>query len=348
MRLQSAIEFLSTYSFMFLALGIVLSVLLFFGTSPRAFIPNQCTAFSGPNCVFANYYSNQISSYSIITIGATDSVGVPLNVSNVIVQIGAANSTTGACTPSTVLPGGLFTCFAIFKTAPGVGTLIQGFYSINARFCNSGLYAVHQSNCTNGDPVSYAGYFAIPPVVTSPFIFSVSSGNLTGAIQLPAYQTTPLVFPAGFNALQNGDWISGKTGYAFGNSVIYGSTKLGLGVNPYPAILSRLNNQNIACSAPYNSILSIASTMVYVPSGTATVTANAYVSNAIQLYYKTSSNIWTPLFNSILSWNSMSGPTTLGPNSMLLTQGINYITVIWVDDCGAGAQVLNLTGLPKI
>ncbi|EQD37031.1 hypothetical protein B2A_11905, partial [mine drainage metagenome] len=57
-RSQSALEFLSTYAFVFLILAVVISLLFIFASLPRSLLPSQCTFYSGFTCVQAIYTIN--------------------------------------------------------------------------------------------------------------------------------------------------------------------------------------------------------------------------------------------------------------------------------------------------
>ena len=59
MRAQSALEFLSTYGFLFTILAVVIVIVAFIAGSATSAIPGQCSSFAGPSCNFVMAYSNQ-------------------------------------------------------------------------------------------------------------------------------------------------------------------------------------------------------------------------------------------------------------------------------------------------
>src|SRR5574340_1101284 len=154
MRLQSSLEFLTTYSFLFLIIGVILSFLFFFASAPKSSIPSQCTAFSGPSCNLASYYVNLSQRYSVVSFSFTNPGPVPINVLNITVLVNTANSFASGCIPNVVYPGGTFTCIAAMARTPSIGSQINGYYSYNALYCNSGIGNL-QNNCTSGINLQY-------------------------------------------------------------------------------------------------------------------------------------------------------------------------------------------------
>ena len=104
MRSQSSLEFLATYSFLFLILGVVVSVILLLSGAPATSVQSQCSAFAGPTCNLVQIYTNQTAGYTTVTFSLTNSQAVPINVTNTIVTV-KSNSYTGACTPNFLYPG---------------------------------------------------------------------------------------------------------------------------------------------------------------------------------------------------------------------------------------------------
>ena len=75
MKAQSSIEFLTTYSFLFLLLGIAVSIILFLSSAPVVSVPSQCTSFAGPTCNFVQLYSNASAAMSLpVNSGQSSSV----------------------------------------------------------------------------------------------------------------------------------------------------------------------------------------------------------------------------------------------------------------------------------
>ncbi|HVA82671.1 MAG TPA: DUF2341 domain-containing protein [Candidatus Aquilonibacter sp.] len=345
MKLQSSIEFLTTYSFLFLLIGIIISFLFFFSTAPRAVIPGQCISLSGPACLSVQDYVNVSQRYSTITFSFSNAQPVPINVLGMTVLINTANSIASGCIPNVEYPGGTFTCVAAMAQAPSLGTVVSGFYTINTLYCNSGISSL-QNNCTTGSNIQYSGSFSTPASSTKPLLFSVLTLLGPQSQQLPAFSTNPLAIPSGFTRIQSGGWSTVSSSYGFGSSAFRGNNFIGVKVAPFTLSTSALSNNNVACAGNYNSLLSMAYSIIYLPPPlTGTGSVSIYANNAIELYYASNNLVWSNAFGGA-GWHGNFGANTYGPSSISFNAGINYVAVLWGHDCGPGVQVVNLAGLP--
>ncbi len=350
MRSQSSVEFLSTYSFLFLVLGAVVLVILFISGAPASTIPSQCSAFAGPTCNLASIYTNQTAGYTMVTFSLTNSQGVPVNVSNTIVTV-KSSSYTGACTPNLVYPGEQSTCTTKIGGPISPTTLVQGFYLLNAQFCNSGVSNLSIGSC-HFENVQYSGAFTGMPARYRTIIFSVAALQAPPSQQLLPFNTikvTPLQ-PNNYTLMQNGAWFtnvtSSKTTYAFATTgPMLGSTYYGVKAAPYPSFLSNLQNGNIACGSPYNSVLSIASTTLYI-SGSASPAVNIEAGGAMEVFYRVAAigTVWQNTFAGA-AWKSQSA--TAYTNTISLSPGLYNVEVWWMNPCGTGGQAAQLTNIPK-
>ncbi|MDE1873638.1 MAG: hypothetical protein KGI04_00775 [Candidatus Micrarchaeota archaeon] len=359
MRSQSSIEFLTTYSFLFIILGVAISVLIFIAGTPAATIPSQCSAFAGPTCNFVYIYTNASAGYTTVTFSLTNSQPVPVNVTNTMVSY-KNNNFAGACTPNLVYPGEGSTCTAEIGGAISLTTLVQGFYLLNAQFCNSGVYNLSNSRCTF-ESVKYTGSFQAVPSRARDIIFSVAALQGPSYLQLlpfNAIKNSPTQ-PVNFTLVQNGGWTtnissSGALAYAFaGNGIMTSNTYLGYTTLPYPSSLSKLSSPNVACSAPYNSMLSIASTTLYISSAVSASLA-VETGGGMNVYFRVAQpgTVWQN-FPGTSAWGAAYTtqnqlPTTFTPNSISLNANTLYnVEALWTNPCGSnGGQVLKLSGLP--
>lgn len=358
MRSQSSIEFLTTYSFLFLLLGVAVGVIIFVAGAPSASVPSQCNSFAGPTCNFVQIYANQSAGYALVTFTITNSQGVPVNITGANVIIRSVTA-TGFCTPTFLYPGQSATCAANVQGTLGFTSLVQGFYTLNARFCNSGVSRLSQANCTF-ETVSYSGSFASVPVRTRAIVFSVIASQGPGTQQqLPfsVINNAPLQ-PNNYSILQNGFWAtnvtSGTLAYAFaGTGAMLGGSYLGYTAKSYPQSLSSLSNPAISCVAPYNSVLSVASTTLYM-SSSVTSSVSIETGGGMLVFYRAApagnswsfvpgSNGWSTAY---LSQNQIA--TTFAANSVALNTGFYNLEVMWTNTCGTGGgQVLKMTSLPN-
>jgi hypothetical protein len=354
MRSQSSIEFLTTYSFLFLILGVVISVIMFLSTSTASILPQQCSSFGGPNCNFISMYSSKAGGYSTLTFSITNSQSVPINITSLSTTIKSASS-LGSCTPAFLYPGQQATCTTSMSIAYNIGTLIQGFYSLNAQYCNAGIAGLARANCTY-ETVSYGGAFSVTPFSSRAVVYSVIASQGSKTLQLLPYNAMKIstgnmlsLQPNNYTVLQNGDWVNstssaGAAGYAYATNGLIGQTYVGSKFGPYPSSTSSLSNNNIACSNPYNSMLSIASTTLYMNTAS-TITVNAVTSGAMEVFYKQAGPgiPWQSVFAGT-AWKTQTATQYSG--TINVNKAVYNFQVVWSNPCGGGGQLFKLSGLP--
>ena len=344
MRAQSSIEFLTTYGFMFIIIGIVISVLAFISVSPITYSASQCNAFAGPSCATAQLYSNTSQHYSLVTLVLTNSEAVPVNISNINVSIRGISS-TGTCTPLYLVPGQSAVCVAKLGFAPSLGTYLQGFYALNGKYCNAGISGLASSNCTYSN-ISYSGSFEAAAEPKEYIAISMLALQSNKTMQLPPYNGIRPVTPSGYQVIQNGYFVTNITNgileYAFGTPGYKGKAYLGEKVVPFPQSVSSLNNGNVACGFPYNSAFSAFATTLYMPNPYV-LNVSIVTDNAMEVYYKPqTSTTWSNVFSGA-AWPSQ-GLTPYTKNDVTVSAGTLYnIEILWSNDCGSGVQVLNIS-----
>ncbi|MDE1851592.1 MAG: hypothetical protein KGH69_02805 [Candidatus Micrarchaeota archaeon] len=157
MKEQSAVEFLTIYGFMFVIIGVTITIIAFVAYTTNGYIPQQCSGLTGLNCQFVIYYSNSLQANAIITMQLTNSQSVPINISNITVSV--RNFTfNGTCSPQFINPSGWTVCTIQGPYTPTLGSQIQGSYIIRAKYCNSPISNLNQTSC-NFEKVSYVGTF---------------------------------------------------------------------------------------------------------------------------------------------------------------------------------------------
>jgi hypothetical protein len=362
MRAQSAIEFLTTYSFLFLIMAVAVSVILFLASAPAASIPSQCSGYAGLNCNFVQVYANQSASYTLVTLLLSNSQGVPVNVSGISATVRGATS-TGTCTPSFMYPGQGTVCAASFPGALPPTYQVQGTYSVNAMFCNSGIANVSSGDC-NYELVSYGGAFTTTPVISRLALFSVvasQSPSSSNIVPLAAISSFP-VEPNNYTILQDGQWVTpiysntvtpsnGGLSYAYAsNAQMLSNAYFGIKPQPYPASLSSLTTNGVACTGPpYNSVLSIASTTLYI-SSPRTLPANIEAGGAMALFYRYAQpgQSWVSALPST-AWKpgAVQTGTTYNFFLPLTNNGLYNVEVWWSDTCGSGGQVFQVNSIPN-
>lgn len=341
-KLQSAIEFLTVYSFVFVILSIVIVVAAFLATSTRPTLSSQCSSYGVITCNYVNYYTNATRGYSLITFSITNGQSSTLNISNANVTI-RGMTFNGICSPPFLYPGQEATCIINTTSAPYTGSLQQGYYTIKGEICNSSISNLINNTCSSSS-VSYGGVFSAYALPSRTVVFSVValvSNMSTDNISIP----TQPVIPPGYNIIQNGELVAGGNNsdavYTYGTSGFVGEQIKSYTVTPFPQTLSTLSNNNVACVYPYNSTFSIAYSALYFPySHVVDVSADA--SNSIDVYYmKSTTNTWTRIFGTAMWPDTGVVPVTNYPS---LDPGLYYIAVVWSDTCGPGLQAVSIGG----
>ena len=339
MKMQSAIEFLSTYGFVFIVIAVVIAVIFFLATSAQTNFSVQCSGFGGFTCNYASYYTNRTYAYTVATISLSNSQSVPLNISNVSMTIGST-TVNGLCSPTFIYPGEVGICAAVFNSISSPGALVRGYYSVGAKYCNGGISSLRQGNCTQ--PVLYTGAFLAQTTSLRSVVFGAEVALGSGGAGLPSYASLePMHIPTNFVIAQDGDWntngTSGNIIYSFGTSGYIGAGYLGTNAVAFPQSTSMLNNVS-ACSASASPMISMAYTTVYL-HGTKN-SESIETSNAMALYYDTGSTPWTAILGSA-SWSSHG--LAQYASSTAFGNGLYGIYVEWFSPCGQGLQALNIS-----
>ncbi|MEM3781818.1 MAG: hypothetical protein QXT43_02570 [Candidatus Micrarchaeaceae archaeon] len=339
MRSQSSIEFLTTYGFMFIIIGVVISVLAFITFSPLVYSPSQCNSYAGLYCSAVQLYSNSTGHFSIVTLSLTNSGSVPVNLSNITVTVRGL-SATGTCTPSIALPGQGIICLAQFASfSPAFASYVQGFYKVSADICNSGISSVYNGTCAY-QSANFSGSFEAPaePSLAVPVSVLALQGSrsqqlapYTGLPYLPntsVVQSTYLLLNLSKKALQ----------YAFGTPSYQGDIYLGQKVVPFPFAVNSLNNNNVDCSTPgrFNSTYSIFATTLFLPSVEVLNVSYAVDDRIIVLYKPSTSSSWSPVPNAGWQGSSTGNIVHVGP-------GLYNLEIMWVNVCAPGVQVVKIS-----
>lgn len=153
LRLQSAVEFLFTYSWALLIIGILAVFILFFVSVSRAVVPTGCSFTSGLGCAGMSIGSNALGTR--INIVATN--GQDYTLDNPFVVIGTAYGTASAfCAPTNVVQGGSMLCTVSLNNQIKTGTHVYGNMSMSMSTCLSGT----PINCQRSEQLTSIGNFS--------------------------------------------------------------------------------------------------------------------------------------------------------------------------------------------
>ncbi len=157
-KAQSAVEFVSTYAFVFLIIAIILFLLFMFASVPTKILPFQCTAFSGFSCVDVLYTT---AGNSLLQISLTDTQAGVVSIGSFGAKINNVAATDGTCTRGAVLPGNTVTCTVRFPFAAALGGIYTGVFNVSANYCTNGVGNISNTTCQTGNSFIYAGSFTV-------------------------------------------------------------------------------------------------------------------------------------------------------------------------------------------
>lgn len=208
MRLQSAMEFMSTYAFMLIMVAFILIIIFYFAFPVQSTVPSQCNIIGGMQCSFAVYHPNHGFNTANMIFYLTNSGSAPINViaANVIIN----NKTfVGTCSTPLLSPGAASLCYATVFPSSSSGSQVKGYINIDAGYCNSAVSqfgnALSQAGCTY-TPISYTGAFSTySTLITANSISTTSTTIAPSTLPLvatltlppePVFQGTPLMATA--------------------------------------------------------------------------------------------------------------------------------------------------------
>ncbi|MGC8479405.1 MAG: hypothetical protein ACP5M9_01920 [Candidatus Micrarchaeia archaeon] len=344
MKAQATIEFMSTYGFMFLILGIAIVAIVLITTYTNTIQSTTCTPYGGLNCNYVYYYNNQNSNYGVLELSFGNSQEVPINITSINASILNLNE-TGVCSPTFLYPGQESICEIPFNSLNLADQNEYGSYSVNAGYCNSNINYLNGTSCTYNTTI-YKGNFYLysSSTAVNPFVTILGVGSNT--LQLNPELSIPII-PPNYTIEQNGDLVPISTYnsiiYAFGSSVYVGQNYLGANVISFPSTLSDLNNMEVSCNAPYNSLLSVSYSTFYMYQPN-TISINAYATNAIQIYYKNSLwKNWAQAFTTT-NWNKNNGIVEYTSQNSI-PSGNYEVAVVWEQSCGSGLQAVQISNI---
>lgn len=156
---QSAIEFVSTYGFVFIIIALAITVVFILGSAaPNIARPAQCTLSGGFTCSYAVYSVNSGSAgSSVLMVIATDTVPGVVNVSSFNAIVGSLQSTSGICIPGVATSGQNIYCVASFNGVLTQGTYYSGTFNITANYCPQRATQIYNYTCPSNSNFTYAG-----------------------------------------------------------------------------------------------------------------------------------------------------------------------------------------------
>ncbi len=160
---QSAIDFLTTYGFVFLIIAIAISVLYIYVTFPKTIVPAQCTFYGGFTCI-DSLYSSLPGGKAQLIVYATDTQPGIINTTSFNAIVGTATSSEGYCLPRYASNGQTMLCVANFTSAAvSMASLYTGTFNISANYCASAVSNLTSTACPATSNFLFGGSIRIQP-----------------------------------------------------------------------------------------------------------------------------------------------------------------------------------------
>ncbi len=173
LRSQSAMEFMMTYGYVFLAIAIAVGILVLFLGIPKTTIPFQCNFYSGFTCTDAVLIPSNAGA-SLIVAAIDNQPGV-VNASVFNGVINYQSSTNGFCLPSRILDGQYVYCVANFSFTPVLSNIYYGTFNMSANYCTSQAGNLSTVNCPASNSLTYGGSIRVEPSANSPLTSTLNT-----------------------------------------------------------------------------------------------------------------------------------------------------------------------------
>lgn len=155
MHAQSAMEFISTYSWALIVIAVIIALLYFYVAAPQQFAPSQCAFSAGVNCNNLVIGTNSIS--TTLTAFLTNTQQHSIKNSTIIINITNIGTVKAPCKPYFVLSGGIMICTVNLPQTIGAGASISGKLYASENVCAG----VSQQICTTSTYEKLAGTYSI-------------------------------------------------------------------------------------------------------------------------------------------------------------------------------------------
>ncbi len=190
MRLQSAVDFITTYGWALLLIIAFVSFLYLFILVPSSITPASCSMVVPINCRDVIVATNTSALSTNIIILLSNSQVYPIVNPSVFINIKGVNTTPTGCNPYFVSPGGDIICTVPISEYVKINNILSGKIYLNVSNC---AFAINYSSSTCKDSriETYIGSFTGPsqPVINTKITISLSSNSNGGNINMgqPAY-----------------------------------------------------------------------------------------------------------------------------------------------------------------
>ncbi|MDE1860113.1 MAG: hypothetical protein KGH72_00150 [Candidatus Micrarchaeota archaeon] len=153
-KAQSAMEFLVTYGWALIIVGIMVAFMFQYITAQSSFASRQCQFAYGVTCNGAFAYSNAM--FTNVSVKLNNSQSYLVLNPNINVSIMNYGNYSGGCRPAAAAEGNGITCNVIFNTQIKTGTVISGILYVNVTACPSN----NKNSCQPPQMQTYVGNFS--------------------------------------------------------------------------------------------------------------------------------------------------------------------------------------------
>jgi YVTN family beta-propeller protein len=161
LRLQAAVEFITSYGVVLLIIAIAIAVLLVFGNAPTQSIPTSCSIYGTFKCADLAYGGNTFGGTRLEVLASSQVQGV-INISSFSAVVGGIGSTSGFCSttgkrgsPTSVAQGNQIYCVATFPNNVVVSQTYTGTFNMTGNYCPG-----TQTTCPrSGSTYKFSGSF---------------------------------------------------------------------------------------------------------------------------------------------------------------------------------------------
>lgn len=157
LKSQSAVEFITVYGFVFLILGVMLSVLFVLASTPVLSSTQSCAVYGGFTCSDAALSQNSITGNASLYLLLINGQPGIVNISSFNATISNVHSVSGSCYPSRSSQGNTVTCAADIPIQAKIGKKYTGYFSIASNYCAPPLSQQATFSCPSNKNVTFNG-----------------------------------------------------------------------------------------------------------------------------------------------------------------------------------------------
>ncbi len=194
-RAQSAVEYLTTYSWAILIIMLALSLLYFYVIEPSIISPSTCSFPGNLSCQDISIGRNTVTGTYVLTMFITNAQEYPVNSPIISVNLNGTNTSKVACNPMHVPAGGAMFCQIGVSNSLGLNQYVSGKAFLNESYCGLGANVSAISSCTSPITETYVGLFGthVTNVAISSNVVvtlsTVGSNSVTRNTHLPLLAT---------------------------------------------------------------------------------------------------------------------------------------------------------------